>query len=165
MRKSTAIITSIVAASALAVSLRVGDIATLDNIAVDFSGPSTSGGSTPTPDPTQAPTQSPTATPGNATASPKPSSVPAPAPKKVTVDSDVIQYKYGAVQISITKVGSEITAVNLLQGDETNGRARAYQILIDATLQVQGTDFGNVSGATFTADAFRKAVDSALLKF
>jgi uncharacterized protein with FMN-binding domain len=81
------------------------------------------------------------------------------------MDSDAIQYKYGVVQISITKVGKKLTAVGLIQGDATNGRAKAYQILIDATLQVQGTNFGNVSGATFTTDAFRKAVDNALLKF
>jgi uncharacterized protein with FMN-binding domain len=91
--------------------------------------------------------------------------VPAPAAKKITIESDVIDYKYGVVQISVTKLGSEITAVDLLQGDATNGRDQAYQILIDATLQQQGTNFGNVSGATFTTDAFIKAVDNALLKF
>jgi uncharacterized protein with FMN-binding domain len=65
----------------------------------------------------------------------------------------------------MTKLGAEIKAVSVIQGDLTNGRDQAYQILIDATLQLQGTNFGNVSGATFTTDAFRKAVDNVLLKF
>ena len=170
MRKSTAIITSIVAASSLAVSLRIGDIATQDNIAVDFSDPnSTSAPSASgTPKPTSSPSQSasPGPTPsGNPTTKPTTSPSPSAAPAEITMDSDAIQYKYGVVQISITKVGKKLTAVGLIQGDATNGRAKAYQILIDATLQVQGTNFGNVSGATFTTDAFRKAVDNALLKF
>lgn len=166
MRKSTSIITSIVAASALAVALRIGDISTQDNIAIDFSGSSPTVAVSPsaTPEPTQTPGQSPkpsaSSTPSTTT---KPTK--APAPKEVTVESDAIQYKYGVVQISLTKKGNELISVGLIQGDATNGRAQAYKILIDATLQVQGTDFGNVSGATFTTDAFRKAVDNALSKF
>jgi uncharacterized protein with FMN-binding domain len=35
---------------------------------------------------------------------------------------------------------------------------------VDATLTAQGTNYGNISGATFTADAFKKAVDNALGK-
>jgi len=170
VRRSTAIITSIVAASSLAVSLRIGDIATQDNIALDYSNPNASSApsESKTPSPTNSSSQSasPGSTqPGNSTTKPTKSPAPSSVPSEITMESDAIQYKYGVVQISITKVGTDITAVNLIQGDATNGRAKAYQILIDATLQVQGTNFGNVSGATFTADAFRKAVDNALLKF
>lgn len=170
MRKSTTIITSIVAASALAVALRVGDLATQDDIAIDFSGPNVSDSPSPsaTPNPTATPSQSSSPTPsasGNPTTKPTKPPAPSPAPAEVTKESDAIQYKYGVVQISVTKIGKKLTAVELLQGDATNGRDQAYKILIDATLQVQGTNFGNVSGATFTTDAFRKAVDNALLKF
>jgi uncharacterized protein with FMN-binding domain len=166
VRKSTAIITSIVAVSALAVSLRVGQISTQDNISIDSSNPGATGVPTASPDPSSSTNPPTTPTPGStATTSPKPTTVPAPAAKEITIKSDVITYKYGVVQVSITKLGTEITAVDLLQGDATNGRDTAYQILIDATLQQQGTNFGNVSGATFTTDAFRKAVENALLKF
>jgi uncharacterized protein with FMN-binding domain len=166
VRKSTAIITSIVAVSALAVSLRVGEISTQDNISVDIANPGVTETPSASPDPSSSTNPTTTPTPGStATSSPKPTTVPAPAAQEVTFKSDVITYKYGVVQVSITKLGTEITAVNLLQGDATNGRDTAYQILIDATLQQQGTNFGNVSGATFTTDAFIKAVDNALLKF
>ena len=164
MRKSTTIITSIVAASALAVSLRVGQIATQDNIAIDLPNPNASSSPNPTGTPPTPPTPGPSSS-ATATAKPTKSPAPKPAPTTVTVKSDPIQYKYGVVQIAITKEGTALTAVDLIQGDATNGRAQAYQILIDAALKVQGTNFGNVSGATFTTDAFRKAVDNALLKF
>ena len=164
MRKSTTIITSIVAASALAVSLRVGDLSTLDNIPIDIPSPNATNSPNPTTTPSQSSSPSPSS-PGTPTTSPTTPAAPNPIPAELTLDSDVNDYKYGVVQISITKVGKEITAVQLLQGDATNGRDEAYKILIDATLQVQGTNFGNVSGATFTTDAFRKAVDNALLKF
>ena len=160
MRKSTTIITSIVAASALAISLRVGDISTQDNIPIDFSDPN----ATATPSPSGTPSESSSPSPSAPTNPTKPPA-PIPTAAEVTMDSDVIDYKYGVVQISITKVGNQITGVEVLQGDATNGRDEAYAILIDATLLVQGTNFGNVSGATFTTDAFRKAVDNALLKF
>ncbi|CAB4633803.1 unannotated protein [freshwater metagenome] len=164
MRKSTTIITSIVAASALAVSLRVGQIATQDNIAIDLPNPNASSSPNPTGTPPTPPTPGPSSS-ATVTAKPTKSPAPNPAPAEVTMKSDAIQYKYGVVQISVTKLGKKLTAVSLLQGDATNGRDQAYKILIDATLQVQGTNFGNVSGATFTTDAFRKAVDNALLKF
>jgi uncharacterized protein with FMN-binding domain len=83
----------------------------------------------------------------------------------VTAYSDPITYKYGTVQISMTSVDGAITKIKMLQGDATNGRDSAYKTLIDATIQNQGTNYGNISGATFTVDAFKKAVDSALLKF
>ncbi len=170
MRKSTTFITSIVAASALAVALRVGDLSTLDNIPIDFQSPNATDSPNPTsaPNPSSTPSQSSSpspSSPGTPTTNPTKPPAPSAAPQEVTMDSDVIQYKYGVVQISVTKVGKKLTAVELLQGDATNGRDQAYKILIDATLKVQGTNFGNVSGATFTTDAFRKAVENALLKF
>jgi hypothetical protein len=142
----------------------VGDLSTLDNIPIDIPSPNATNSPNPTATPSQSSSPSPSS-PGTPTTSPTTPAAPNPIPAELTLDSDVIDYKYGVVQISITKVGKEITAVQLLQGDATNGRDEAYKILIDATLQVQGTNFGNVSGATFTTDAFRKAVDNALLKF
>lgn len=90
---------------------------------------------------------------------------PAPAATPVARSSDVISYKYGEIQVEVVKLGSEITDVNLLLGDATYGRDVAYQTLIQATIQNQGTNYGNYSGATFTTDAFKKAVENALTKF
>lgn len=157
MRKSTAVVASLVAFSALAISLRLGDLSNQANIPVDVTA---SPSSPATPAPTNSAPVGPT--PSGSPAKPQP---PKPVAKPVTKQSDVINYRYGSVQVAVTKLGNEITAVDLLQGDATNGRAQAYSTLIDATLQVQGTKYGNVSGATFTTDAFKSAVESALAKF
>ena len=161
MRKSTAIVATLVAASSLAISLRLGDLASQENIVADIStsDPGTVEPSQPSPTPTSSGQESPSPSP---TASAAPAK---PKPKPVSKNSDVIEYKYGVLQISITVLGNEITEVNVIQGDLTNGREEAYAILTDATVQVQGTNYGNVSGATFTTEAFKLAVESALGKF
>ena len=110
-------------------------------------------------DPSASPAQEPTQT----QAPSEPTAAPA-APQSVTQISDEISYKYGVVQVSITKTGDQITDVTLLKGDATYGRDVAYQTLIQATLQYQGTNYGNVSGATFTTEAFKLAVENALAK-
>lgn len=167
MRKTTAVVATLVAASSLAISLRLGDIATQQNIQSDTSA---DGHSPSNPVPSDLP-GSPTPVP---TASESPGTNPTPAatstptqpkPKPVSKDSDVIEYKYGVLQLSMTMLGNEITAVSVIQGDLTNGRDKAYEILTDATVQVQGTNYGNVSGATFTTEAFKIAVENALGKF
>jgi uncharacterized protein with FMN-binding domain len=161
VRKSTAIVATLVAASSLAISLRLGDLATHENIVPDISAsePGTVDPATPSPTPTSSGQARPTPSPTGTTAPAK------PKPKPVTKNSDVIDYKYGVVQLSVTMLGNEITKVGVLQGDATNGRDKAYAILTEATVQVQGTNYGNVSGATYTTEAFKLAVESALGKF
>lgn len=158
MRKSTAIVASLVAASSIVISIRLGELSMVGAIDV----PAPVGTNNPTiPDPARTnpaiPTQLETAAPLDPAVS--------QLPVLVTMESDVIPYKYGNVKISITKTDGLISAVSLLQGDASNGRAEAYQILTDATIQAQGTNYGNVSGATFTTDAFKLAVENALAKF
>ena len=158
MRKSTAIVASLVAASSLAVALRIGELSTLSAIEIPVPG-STGSSLAPTPGATSTPqvsepgTQSPVVTP------------PTQAPVETTLVSDVIAYKYGDIQISLTKTDGVISAVNVLIGDATNGRYEAYLILTAATIETQGTNYGNVSGATFTTDAFKLAVENVLAKF
>lgn len=155
MRKSTAIVASLVAASSLAVALRIGELSTLSAIDMPLPGPTGSSlaptpGATSTPQVTQPGTQSPVA--------PQP-------PVVTTLVSDVIAYKYGDIQISLTKTDGVISAVNVIIGDATNGREEAYLILTAATIEAQSTNYGNVSGATFTTDAFKLAVENVLAKF
>ena len=155
MRKSTAIVASLVAASSLAVALRIGELSTLSAIDIPLPGPTGSSlaptpGATSTPQVTQPGTQSPVA--------PQP-------PVVTTLVSDVIAYKYGDIQISLTKTDGVISAVNVIIGDATNGREEAYLILTAATIEAQSTNYGNVSGATFTTDAFKIAVENVLAKF
>ncbi|MDA8549918.1 FMN-binding protein [Aquiluna sp.] len=94
----------------------------------------------------------------------QPTAEPAPQPVSKTVVSDVISYKYGKIQISLTATSQDITGIELLLGDASYGRDVAYAALIDATVQLDGTGYGNVSGATFTTEAFKKAVSNALSK-
>jgi len=155
VRKSTAIVASLVAASSLAVALRIGELSTLSAIDIPLPGPTGSSlaptpGATSTPQVTQPGTQSPVA--------PQP-------PVVTTLVSDVIAYKYGDIQISLTKTDGVISAVNVIIGDATNGREEAYLILTAATIEAQSTNYGNVSGATFTTDAFKIAVENVLAKF
>mgnify|MGYP000181481437 CR=1 FL=1 len=65
----------------------------------------------------------------------------------------------------MTKSGGKITAVNLIQAGATHGREAAFSPLVQAAIQAQGSGFGNLSGATFTTEAFKQALDSALSKF
>lgn len=175
MRKSTLFVTSLVSLSALTLAWNQGQQSGDELLlpAVDTSvdaqptqvAPSetqpaaTEPGQTTTaePSPQETATTKPTAT---ATATPVPA-----APQVVTQTSDPIDYKYGTVQIAMTKTDGTITSIKMVQGDATNGRAEAYVTLINATIQVQGTNYGNISGATFTVDAFKKAVDNVLKKF
>lgn len=131
-----------------------------------------------TPTPTATPTATETPTP-TTTTKPKATATPKPKTTKSSSSSSsgstagasgsktggTISYKYGVVQVSVTKSGGKITDVNLLQGTATKGRDAAFPSLIKATISNNGTSFGNLSGATYTTNAFKKAVNSALAKF
>jgi len=188
VRKSTLMVTSLFAASALAVAWNTGQLTANNEILLlpaestsnpaptEVAGTDPNATSTATAEPTApvtaapAPSQTAAPAPGQTAApAPSPTATAAPttpaAPVTATANSDPITYKYGTVQISMTTVDGAITEIKMLQGDATNGRDTAYATLINATIQNQGTNYGNISGATFTVDAFKKAVDSALLKF
>ncbi|NQV92456.1 MAG: FMN-binding protein, partial [Candidatus Aquiluna sp.] len=182
MRKSTLMVTSLFAASALTVAWNTGQLTANNEILLlpaestsnpaptEVAGTDPNATSTATAEPTAPVTAPATSSPEpGQTAAPAPSQTAAPAPTTpaapvtATANSDPITYKYGTVQISMTTVDGAITEIKMLQGDATNGRDTAYATLINATIQNQGTNYGNISGATFTVDAFKKAVDSALL--
>ena len=183
MRKSTLMVTSLFAASALTVAWNAGQLTTNNEIlllpAESTSNPAPTEVAATDPNATSTATAEPTAPASAPATSPAPAQTAAPAPSPTataapttpaapvtaTANSDPITYKYGTVQISMTTVDGAITEIKMLQGDATNGRDTAYATLINATIQNQGTNYGNISGATFTVDAFKKAVDSALLKF
>ena len=78
----------------------------------------------------------------------------------------MINYKFGAMQLEVVKAGSKISSVNLIQAD-TRGSdwAAVPAMLADAAVAANGSNFGNVSGATFTTQAFKSALESALAKF
>ncbi len=72
---------------------------------------------------------------------------------------------YGLVQVEVVKTNGKITDINMIRAEASDGRAQAFPSLVAAAVAANGTGFGNVSGATYTTAAFKKAVESALAKF
>jgi len=77
----------------------------------------------------------------------------------------VVQYRFGQVQLTVTKANGKITAISYGNSSATNGRAAAYPYLVQYAISANGTNFSNLSGATFTTDAFKQALSNALAKF
>jgi uncharacterized protein with FMN-binding domain len=191
VRNGTKAFVSIVSLGVVAAGYQVGLAAEISN---GFSGtapvidqgaasPATTSPSIPTPGETEA-GQS-TATPAASevvpsvptkTSAPAPVSTPkatSPAPAQepptntsgTTKNGDAVPYQFGTVQVSVTKSGGKISAVNMLQSGATGGRQAAFTYLVDLAIQANGTSFGNLSGATYTVDAFKQSLESALAKF
>jgi uncharacterized protein with FMN-binding domain len=81
-----------------------------------------------------------------------------------TVTSDAIPYQFGTVQLSVTRKAGKISAIDIGQSTASNGRESAYPYLVQYAIKAQGTSFGNLGGATYTTDAFKAALDSAITK-
>ncbi len=113
----------------------------------------------------------PTATKTPTAAAPKPTATKTAAPTKApvatakTATGSAINYKYGTVQLEVTKSNGAITDVNVLVG---YGSGPQYTDLIANLAQyavsANGSNFGNVSRATLTTNAFKQALDSAIAK-
>jgi uncharacterized protein with FMN-binding domain len=86
------------------------------------------------------------------------------APADKTVTSDDIQYQYGDVQITVTRKAGKISAIDVGTSTATAGREQAYPYLVQYAIKAQGTNFANLSGATYTTDAFKAALTSAISK-
>jgi hypothetical protein len=86
-------------------------------------------------------------------------------PTEVTKTGTSIRYRFGTIQVSVTKTAGKITAVNLLQAGATGGRGQAFDFLVQYTVDAQGSSFGNISGATYTTDAYKQSLNAALAQF
>ena len=118
---------------------------------------------TPTPKPTKTPTPKPTTKP-----TPKPTKTPPPPPSStVSHTSSAVNYRYGTVQLTVTKTGSTITNINLDQARATNGRASSFPYLVQLAISAQSSTFdaSMLSGATYSVDAFKTALSDALAQF
>ena len=91
-----------------------------------------------------------------------------PAPITVggisSATGDTVESGYGPVQVKVTKEKGAITAIDLIQAKSTGGREVAFPILVKAAIAANGSNFGAVSGATYSTAAFKKSLDSALAK-
>ena len=132
--------------------------------------PTATGGSTSTPS-TSATIASPkpsASTPSVQPPTTKPvspsASASAPAATSKTADGSVVQSGYGTVQVRVTKTGTQITDVSMILSNATNGRAAAFSYLVQYAISANGSNFANLSGATYTSNAFKKSLDAALAK-
>ena len=81
-----------------------------------------------------------------------------------TATGDAVESGFGQVQVKVTKQNGKITAVDMVQANATHGREAAFTTLVQAAIDSNGSYFGNISGATYTTNAFKSSLDSALSK-
>ena len=103
---------------------------------------------------------------GGAT-SPPAASAPAAATGDGPIDGDVIGTQFGDVQVRLVESGGRIVDVQALQ--LPFDRRRSYDIsqfvapiLQSEALQAQSAQIDTVSGATYTSEAYRESLQSAL---
>jgi len=85
-------------------------------------------------------------------------------PPDKTVTSDAIPYQYGTIQLAVTRTAGKIAAIDVGQSGATAGREQAFPYLVDYAIKAQSSNFANLGGATYTTDAFKQALDSAITK-
>jgi hypothetical protein len=92
-----------------------------------------------------------------------------PSAAPVTTLGQAVQDQYGTIQVRVVTAGGRIRSVSFakLAGDEELSdliNAQAGPVLLQRTLIAQSADIDAVSGATYTSDAYRKSLQSALDK-
>lgn len=131
--------------------------------ASSVSSPTATSAPAPSKSASSAPSQSPT---NPATPTPTQSSTPGKLGSSGSATSDNIAYKYGYMQVQVVKENNKIIEVNLVKaGTRGSEYAGVPAMLAEAAITAQGANFGNVSGATYTTNAFKQALESALAKF
>jgi uncharacterized protein with FMN-binding domain len=86
------------------------------------------------------------------------------ATKTQTVKSDAINYRYGTVELEVTATAGKIEKITEIQATTSPGWENAVPVLNQQALASQGTNFGNLSGATFITEAYKQALSNALSK-
>jgi uncharacterized protein with FMN-binding domain len=84
-----------------------------------------------------------------------------------TYDGDVVQTRFGTVQVQVTVKAGQITDVTALKLTDAEGRSvqisnYAAPVLRDEVLQAQSADVQTVGGATVTSDAYLTSLQAAL---
>ena len=90
-----------------------------------------------------------------------------PAAGGSTVTGAVAQTRWGPVQVRLTLADGKITAVDVVQYPDGNGRDReinddALPVLVQETISAQSADVDMVSGATVTSTGYVQSLQSAL---
>ena len=71
----------------------------------------------------------------------------------------------GGVLNGANMAGGKITNITMLQANATHGRAAAFPYLVQYAITANGSNFANLSGATYTTNAFKRSLESALARF
>jgi uncharacterized protein with FMN-binding domain len=84
-----------------------------------------------------------------------------------TVTGDPADTRWGPVQVEITVAGGKVTAVQVVDYPQNNGRDReinayALPVLVQETLGAQSAQVDMVSGATVTSEGYLQSLQSAL---
>ena len=131
--------------------------------------PTATATATPTPKPTATtkPTKTkPTKTKSKPTATATPTPTPPPVTSAaVTKTGGAINYAFGTMQVKVTKTGTNITDVTYIQSSYTRVPGGTLTYLVDASILANGSNFSKVSRATYTTNAYKQALESALAKF
>jgi uncharacterized protein with FMN-binding domain len=101
----------------------------------------------------------------SASASPTPSKSTTTSGSAVSKTGDSVESSFGPVQVKVTKVSGKITEITYVQAVATHGRSQVFPYLVQYAIDANGTGFGNISGATYTVNAFKQSLESALAKF
>lgn len=96
-----------------------------------------------------------------------PSSTTAAAKSSGTYKGDVIDTRWGPVQVEITMAKGKLTAVKVLQEPSSNPRDEeinrfAVPQLTQEALAAGNARIDSVSGATYTSDGYIRSLQSAL---
>jgi len=86
-----------------------------------------------------------------------------------TVTGSVADTRWGPVQVQLTITDGKITAVEVVEYPNSNGKdqqinAQALPILVQETLKAQSAKIDMVSGATYTSTGYETSLQSALDK-
>jgi len=184
VRKSTKAAVGAISLGLLGLSYQMGTTATASSggfaSPTDSASPVAQATASATPDPVATSEVAAGTSAGSETtnAAPKPaasssaSASPSASATKATSEAaaisktgDAIESGFGPVQVKVTKVSGKITEITYVQSVATHGRAAAFPYLVNYAIQANGSNFGNLSGATFTTNAFKQALESALAKF
>ncbi|CUR61614.1 conserved exported hypothetical protein [metagenome] len=83
------------------------------------------------------------------------------------VTGDVVQTRYGPVQVQLAVSGGQVSSASVLQypsGDSRSAQISSYAlpVLADETVAAQSSSIDMVSGATFTSSGYIQSLQSAL---
>ncbi|GHS87234.1 hypothetical protein AGMMS50218_08660 [Actinomycetota bacterium] len=116
---------------------------------------------------TAAGTSAGTSSAGATAAGPAATSTADTSSTTVTVAGDVVQTRYGPVQVALTLTAGTITDVQTLQSPSAQREsaqiaARSTPVLAQEVLAAQSAHIDTVSGATYTSEGYRQSVQSVL---